>query len=251
MNLIVDGRLISYDDIGKKTAKPVLFLHGWADSSATFEGLASELADKYRCISIDLPGFGGSEPPKEAWDISDFSDLLEKFLKKLQIKPYAVIGHSNGGAIAINAISSRILSADKLVLLASSGIRTGQRFKKTAYKIAAQPVKAAISILPEGKRNTLKRKLYTRIGSDYMVAGHMKDTFRKVVSHDIAAEAAQLELPVLLIYGKEDAATPPEIGRKLQEQIKDSQLVLLEDSGHFIHKEQGEEVLKLIKGFLK
>ena len=77
-------------------------------------------------VAVDLPGFGGSEAPPAAWDLDDYAAFLEAFLRKLALDwPYAIIGHSNGGALAIRALSSGTLKADKLVLLAASGVRTG------------------------------------------------------------------------------------------------------------------------------
>lgn len=251
MNVIVDNRLVSYDDIGKKGSKTILFIHGWADSSATFKQLAASLAGKYRCISVDLPGFGSSQTPESAWNMHDFSDFIVKFLKKIQVKPYALVGHSNGGAIAVNAISSGSVAPDKLVLLASSGIRSGRKLKKTFYKFAAKPVKAGLSILPENKKRSLKKKLYSRIGSDYMVAENMKDVFKNIVAYDIAGEASALKLSTLLIYGEDDDATPPEIGEKLHGLIKGSDFVMINGAGHFLHHDKPDEVGKLIKDFLR
>ncbi|HEX5455750.1 MAG TPA: alpha/beta hydrolase [Candidatus Saccharimonadales bacterium] len=251
MQVLVEDSIISYQDIGKKDGKVILFLHGWADESSNFKALASVFSDNYRCIIIDLPGFGGSEIPKEPLYLPDFSRKVAKFLVKIRTRPYAVIGHSNGGAIAINAISGNEISPKKLVLLASSGIRSGQSFKKTALKLLAKPAKASLIMVPAGKRKGLKRKLYARIGSDYMVAENMKDTFKHIVSYDISADAASLDLPVLLIYGEADKTTPPQMGRRLKEIIKSSRLETIPGAGHFIHLDKKDEVAGLIKGFLK
>lgn len=251
MQVLIEDSIISYQDAGKKDGKVILFLHGWADESSTFRTLANAFSDDYRCISIDLPGFGGSEPPKGPLKLPDFSERISKFLEKIHARPYAVIGHSNGGAIAVNAAANGTVKPKKMILLASSGIRGGQNFKKTALKLLAKPAKAGLAMVPAGKRKGIKRKLYGRIGSDYMVAENMQDTFRNIVAYDISDDAAKLDLPVLLIYGKEDKSTPPRMGERLNSLIKTSKLKIIPDAGHFIHLDKQQEVEKLIKGFLK
>ena len=57
--LKINNHLVSYSDVGNGDA--VVFLHGWMDSKKAYEGIISILSQKYRCISIDLPGFGKSE----------------------------------------------------------------------------------------------------------------------------------------------------------------------------------------------
>lgn len=251
MNVIVDGLLINYREVGNKTAKPVIFLHGWADQSSSFDGLAGGLSAEYRCIMVDLPGFGSSQAPPEAWDIPDFSNLVSAFLNKIKVKPYALAGHSNGGAIAIKAVAGGKVKPKRLILLASSGLRGGQKFKKTVYKTLAKPAKAGLALLPKYKREAIKRKLYGSIGSDYMVSGHMKETFKKIVSYDVSADAGKIDIPVLLVYGSDDTYTPPEFGARFRGMIKGSELEIVEGASHFVHQENSAKTTALIRGFLK
>lgn len=249
MNVVVDGSIINYQDIGKKQAKTILFLHGWADEHSTFKSLAASLSSDYRCILVDLPGFGSSESPKSALDLPDFSNFIAEFLSKIHLKPDVIVGHSNGGAIAINAIATNKISTEKLVLLASAGIRAGSP-KKTAYKILAKPAKLTLKLLPKNQADKLKKTAYRQIGSDYLIAEHMKETFKKVVSYNVEGEAPNLKLPTLLIYGEADKDTPPAIGRRLNELIKGSELRII-PSGHFVHHDQSSIVADSIRRFIK
>jgi pimeloyl-ACP methyl ester carboxylesterase len=251
MNVIINGLVISYQDIGDKNNKAVLFLHGWADEGSSFKEFTHPLADRYRCILIDLPGFGSSETPSEALEMADFSDTISKFLDKIRVKPYAIIGHSNGGAIAVNAVSSGKAKPKKLILLASSGIRSGQKVKKRVYKIMAKPANAALKILPAHKRDKLKKSIYGKIGSDYLIVEKMKETFKNIVSYDISSDAGRLKLPTLLIYGSSDTSTPPEMGNELHNLIQDSRLKIIGGAGHFVHQDKSREVAEYIEDFLK
>ena len=69
----------------------------------------------------DLPGFGGTEPPPAAWNVTNYAAFVHEFLKKLAVQPFAIIGHSNGGAIAVRGVGQGLLQADMIILLASAG----------------------------------------------------------------------------------------------------------------------------------
>ena len=141
MQLVLDNLLVNYTEYG--SGKNVIFLiHGWADSGQTFEMLAKQLVDDmpgYKAITVDLPGFGATQPPAEPWSLEDYALFCAKFLKKLDVKSKIIIGHSNGGAIAIQGLASKSLKADKLIMIGSAGIRSAS-FKKSAMRIAAKPL---------------------------------------------------------------------------------------------------------------
>jgi len=81
MQVVVDSQLVQYAAQGK--GELVLILHGWGDSSLGWRDLTAELAKKYQVIAVDLPGFGGSEAPKEAWDLSNYARFVQHFLQKI------------------------------------------------------------------------------------------------------------------------------------------------------------------------
>jgi len=249
MQVIVNNLPISYQVIGK--GKNVLMLHGWGDSSSSFSELAKGLAGKYRCILVDLPGFGSSGTPKEVLQLTDFADFIASFLKKISVdEVHAIIGHSNGGAIAISGLASGRLTSGRLVLLASAGVRDDQKVKKLALKSAAKTAKLATKFLPKSAQEKLRKKSYQAIGSDMYVNEDMQETFKNVVSHDIQQEAKLIKLPTLLVYGQNDTSTPLLYGQKLQACINNSKYVELEHAGHFVHHDKPDEVIGLIKEFL-
>lgn len=249
MQVIVDGILTNYLKTGTKP-KTVLLLHGWADKATTFDLVVENLSKEYSCVSIDLPGFGASEHPDNAWSINDYSNFIGNFLTKLGIKPELILGHSNGGAIAINLVAENIYIPKKLILLASAGIRE-RSTKKSFLKIAAKSAKIATRPLPVKLQQKIKQKSYKTIGSDYMIEPSMKETFKNIVSYDIRGDAEKVTIPTLLIYGENDNATPPRFGKILASIIKKSKLEIIKDGDHFIHQNNNQEVNKLIQGFIK
>jgi len=249
VNVIVNDLLVNYSRQGKGT--PVLLLHGWGDRLETFDAVAHLLEANNTVIRLDLPGFGKSQAPSVAWGLQQYSEHVNTFLQKIDCSPTAIMGHSNGGAIAIYGLANGQLNADRLVLLSSAGIRSVEKGRKLAWKVLAKTGKVATSVLPSRARASLRTRLYKSAGSDLLVAPNMEATFKRIVSQDVQADAAKLNLPTLILYGKNDTATPPEYGEKFHHAVKNSKLVLFDDADHFMHQQYPDKISAAIKEFLE
>jgi pimeloyl-ACP methyl ester carboxylesterase len=250
MQVIVDSLLTHYETQGK--GKVILLLHGWGDNSKGLSGLQAALANKYKVITVDLPGFGGSQAPSTVWGLDDYARFVANFLAKINAgKPYAAVGHSNGGAIAIRGLARGWLAADKLVLLASAGIRGEYKGRVKVLRLITKAGKALTAPLPKSVKMRLRKKVYTTVGSDMLVAEHLQETFKKVVTDDVRADAAHLKLLTLIIYGDQDESTPPRYGQIFHDAVKGSRLEVLPGAGHFVHLDESEKVAKLIAEFVR
>lgn len=248
--VIVDGLATSYSQAGK--GESILLIHGWGDSRRTYKKLMEKLASNYQVTALDLPGFGGSELPKTAWNLTNYSLFLEKFCNKLGLTPTFVVGHSNGGALAIHATSLGHLNPKKLVLLAASGVRSTKQINRAAIKTVAKLGKAATIWLPRATRKRLQMALYGTVGSDMLVTPQMEETFKLTVRQDVQKDAKNLKLPTLLVYGSEDRATSVKsVGNRFAACIKGSKLVVIPGAGHFVHHDASEQVEQLVTEFIK
>ncbi len=87
---------------------PVLaFFHQTASSGAMFEQVMRRLADRYRCLSFDSPGFGGSYQPAEIPDIRFLGDRLLEALDDLGVDRFHACGHHTGGCVALEMAVAR------------------------------------------------------------------------------------------------------------------------------------------------
>lgn len=248
MQIVVNQLLTRYELSGK--GRLVLVLHGWGDSLDGLAEVRRSLAAHYRVLAVDLPGFGQTQPPFTAWDLDDYAGFVRDFLAKLEVgRLYAVIGHSNGGALAIRAVGEGVIKPEKLVLLAASGIRQPHSARRLLLKTIAKAGNAATFWLPERYRQVLRRSLYGAAGSDMLVAPHLQETFKRTVRQDVQADAAAITLPTLLLYAENDRAVPPADGRRYHQLIKHSSLRLL-PGGHFIHLDNPADTLQAIREFL-
>ena len=250
MNVVVDGLMTSYLKTGSGK-RVVVMLPGWGDTSKTFSGLISELKDDYTVLAVDLPGFGGTQAPDKAWGLEDYAGFVKSWLKKIDVdQVYGLIGHSHGGATAIYGLGNGLLKADKLILLASAGIRNQKNLRKSLLTAAAKTAKLPLLVLPAAQKGRLRKKLYSTAGSDLMLLPHMEDTFKKIISQDVQPSAARVSTPALLIYGSRDKATPVRYGHMLNRQIRGSRLEVV-GAGHFVHQDEPAAVSRLIRNFLR
>lgn len=250
MQIIVDKLLTNYTSSGK--GRIVIIIHGWGDNSASFKRLQTDLASGYHVITIDIPGFGKSQPPATAWGLSEFSTFLAHFIKKLGYESiFAFIGHSNGGAILIRGMANNDLSADKLVLLSCAGIRQSKNSRRQLLKVITKTGKILTLPLPQSVKSRLQRKLYTVAKSDMLVVESMKESFKKIVTDDVQLDATKIKVPTLLIYGEEDDQTPLSYAQQFKELIPDSSLEVLSGAGHFVQLDRPNEVKRAIESFLK
>jgi len=246
--VIVDSLLTSYLING--SGKTVLLLHGWGDDAKTFNNLMKQLAANYQVVVLDLPGFGNTQAPNETWKLDNYAQFVSHFLQKLQVQPYIILGHSNGGAIALRGLSQGNLMADRLILLASAGIRDEYKGRKKVLRLAAKGAKVLTAPLPKQVQHKLKRFAYNKIGSDLFVAEHLQETFKNVVTDDVRADAEKVNIPALLIYGSADTATPPRYGELLAQKLSNAHLQIIQGAGHAVHQEAPDQVQSLIEEFI-
>ena len=243
MNIIVNGLHVTGRDEG--AGGTILLLHGWGNDHTVFDALSKELTG-FRIIAPDLPGFGGSQPPQEPWDVDRYAEFVKGMLAKLDIsKVDALIGHSFGGRIGLVLAGKHLLDIDKLVLLASHGLPETATLKGSAISTAAKIGK----IMPSGIRNKVGKRWRS---ADYSAAeGVMKDTFKLVINQDATDEAKAISSETLLIYGSDDSTTPLEMGQQLHSLINGSRMEIIEGGGHHLLSDSPAQAARIIKEFLR
>ncbi len=252
--MIVQNLATEYEDEGE--GKTLLFLHGWQSNLHTFDPLVNSLRDSlektHRFVRLDLPGFGGSERPREDWDLDKYVYFVSDFVKKMNLDVYALVGHSMGGRIIIKGVSENILKTEKIVLISSAGIAKRKTFRNRLLKFLAKTGRMVTCIPPfYFWREGLRRKMYQKIGSrDYLSAGAMRGTFVRVINEDLSINAQKVNSPALLVWGENDTETPLSDGMRLSKMIAGSELNVLKGCGHFVHEEKAQEVGDIVEKFL-
>lgn len=232
----------------------LVFLHGWGSESQTFYALAEQLStQQYRCILIDLPGFGKTAAPEEAWGVAEYAAFVGAVLEKLGLTNVkAIIGHSLGGRIALKGLASNVLHSERLVLLASAGVAKRDTIRNQAFKVVAKAGKFICRVPPFSlAAKPLRTWLYKAAGStDYLNSGSLRQTFALVVDEDLSNYAQQVPVPTLLIWGEQDTETPPQEGERLQVLLPEGRLLTIPQAGHYVHRDAEAAVVQEIVTFL-
>lgn len=249
MKIVVDSIVVEYLDEGQ--GEVVLMLHGWKDSLRTFDDLVLELSGSYRVVRLDLPGFGLSEMPHRYFRLSDYIQFVCHFLKKINIAPAYILGHSFGARIVIKAVATGAMFPKKVVLIGAAGIAKSRSFRNLFYKVIAK-VGSVIFFIPPFSffREKARKYIYQTSGSDYLGAGNLKEIYLNIIREDLSSYARLIKVPTLLVWGSEDTATPLADGKYFEQEIAGSKLVVVDGKSHFVHREASKEVSSEIKEFL-
>lgn len=233
----------------------VVVLHGWGASIETVASIVSALAPVAEVHALDLPGFGQSDPPQQAWGVDDYRDFMTRFLDVNGIERAALIGHSNGGRVALamaaadgGRSASRVA---RLLLVDSAGIRP-KRTLAWYRKVGMAKVgkHAANHLGPPGR--ALRDALVGRAASaDYAAASPtMRPTLVRLVNSDLRELMPRVAVPTLLIWGSEDEATPLADAKLMESLIPDAGLVVFEGAGHYSYLDDPRRFATIARHFL-
>ena len=104
--IIIDGLRLNYEECGNPDGRPIIIMHGWGCDHTTVASILDIEKEKMHVFNIDLPGHGKSDEPTSIWGVDDFTRLVERFIKDLEIINPVLLGHSFGGRITL-LLSSR------------------------------------------------------------------------------------------------------------------------------------------------
>jgi pimeloyl-ACP methyl ester carboxylesterase len=259
------GVKIHYQDTGSsKNQIPILFLHGFGSSLQTWDAWAEALSNEYRVISLDLPGFGlTGEDPSGIYTDQRSVEVIEAFLKELQIPKVVLVGNSMGGKFAWQFAARYPDQVAKLVLIspdgyASPGIEYGKKpevpaiaelyryfFSKTFLAMNLEPAYAN----PKTLNDALVNRYY-----DLMLApgvrGAILGRMQQTVLQDPIPSLATIKIPTLLLWGEKDAFIPIANSNDYLKVMPNAKRVSLPNIGHLPQEEQPSIGLAALKEFL-
>ena len=231
-------------------ARSVLVLHGWGACIEAVYPIVAGLSPVARVHALDLPGFGDTEPPPEPWGVEDYQRFVAAYMDVAGIEQATIVGHSNGGRIAIRMAATEPRRVAKLVLVDAAGIRPKRTFRWYRRVAMAKTGKQAARHLgAPGKR--LRDALVSRAASaDYAAASELRPTLVKLVNADLREYMPVIAAPTLLIWGADDAETPVAMAQQMERLIPDAGLVVLEGAGHYSYLDQPARFARIVGHFI-
>lgn len=215
----------------KNNKENIVILPGFGDTRKTFSNLIYHLQDKFNIYIVDFPGFGNTEFPSYDLTIYNYSLLIHEWIKSLKIDNPTLIGHSFGGRIIITLCGYYKYDYKNIILIDSAGIKP----KKTLFqKIKLFTYKLLKKIIRNKKLKTKIMNLFS--SNDYKsIPNNMKKTFQNIVNEDLTTYLKEINCKTLIIWGNDDYITPVKDGIKMNELIKDSELIILKDTNHYAY----------------
>ena len=255
MNIVVNGYNISYKITGSGE-ETVVMLQGWGTHLGMYDSVAAAINEKYRFVQFDLPGFGASDEPREAWNVDAFADFFLQFMEALGIKKAALIGHSYGGRVIIKLAARENLPFEitRIVLIDSAGILPKKTFSQKVrirkYKMlkGILNMKVIYALFPE-----LIDDWRNRQGSaDYRAASPMmRKCLVMAVNEDLTDLLPKIKQDTLLIWGDKDTATPISDAKIMEEKLPSSGLAVLSGAGHFSFLEQPQIFRNIMRAYFE
>lgn len=241
--------------------KPLLHLHGWGSDSKVMRPIAKQLQDIRTSYLVDFPGFGHSPEPTTAWCVDDFADLIEDFIKEmLPDDRFDLIVHSFGARVALKLLTRPTISSkiDKVVFTGAAGLKPKRSASFFLKKYTAKSLKLPFNLLPKSLRekgltSLRKTTLWKSLGSsDYQkLSGIMRETFVACVNEHLDHTVPQIDHEILLIWGKNDMATPLYQGKQFEKMLKESALVELNGAGHYAFLDKPKQFSSILRAYFE
>lgn len=232
--------------IGSDSKPTVVFAHGWARSHRDFIPVAEALAPMAHSVLLDLPGFGDTDRPTDAWGTRQYADHVAEFIKNLDCGKVIFVGHSLGGRIGLRLAVHHEALFSAMVLVSAHGVSTPRpplktfefRLRRAAFKLKKRLAKDDVAL------NALEE----RYGSaDYIASkkSGMRDILIKVIEEDQTADLGRIRLPMKLLYGAKDVDTSPALGRKIAEGVSGSEYIECPEFNHISILDRGRHQIAL------
>lgn len=252
---------LAYRLDGRGDGPTLILLSANPGDSRDFDAVAPRLAQRFRLLRLDWPGYGGSPAPRppESAGAGLFLERFSAFMDALEIGSAHLLGNSVGGNVAVRYALRRPQRVRSLVLVSPGGFTDHNVFTRAVCRLLGQVwVKrlhgTAFTRWYLHQRNEWTAAMIERAGGEQARPDALAvnaAVWRSFLEpeHDLRRSAGALRLPALVISGRHDPVLPPQPdGRNAAQAIPGARQVVL-DSGHAPFAERPAEFLAEVEPF--
>lgn len=253
----LNGWKYSYTDEG--SGPPLIFNHGIQMDRTIWDGQVEDLKDSYRCIAIDAPGHGDSEPVEMGIDFYGYGDMLVGVADQLGIDAAVWLGQSMGGFINIRLALTHPDRVKGLVLIDTQA-HSEDPDKKAQYE-------AFLQVALDGVTDDLWEVLKIVYFSPTFAATPESEVWQKKLlatdvpgqhamiravfdRDDVHGRLSEIKAPAVVIHGEEDIAIEAERAEELARDLG-AEVSVLSGCGHCSPLERPDAVNPIIRSFLE
>ena len=245
-----------YEAAGPASGPVVVLVHGLGGRAEDWRNLAPYFVSAgFRVYMPDLLGYGRSEKPADfSYSVRDEADVLMGFFDALGLKQVNLGGWAMGGWIVQIVASTHPERVRRLMLIDAAGIykepdwntdlfmsKTPAQLNQLEALLMPHPPRIPGFVAQDILRVTARRSWVIKRALDTMLTG-------KDVTDDLLPK---LQMPVLILWGKEDRITPLELGQKMHQLIPQSELDVFNGCGHLAPQQCTSDMGPMVVAFVK
>jgi pimeloyl-ACP methyl ester carboxylesterase len=262
------GREVNVVDTGG-AGPPLIFIHGLGGCWQNWLLNIPAFMETHRVIALDLPGFGESQMPAEEVSIRGYAKVVDALCAELGIESVSVVGNSMGGFVGAELALSFPTRVQKLVLVAAAGLSIEYRRREPLVTLARLWGASATWIGARG-RPVITRPRMRRLGMQLLVRYPEKlspaltyelvrgtgapgfiPALKALLDHSYRDQLPQIEVPVLVVWGRNDMLVPRGDAREYVELIgSNARREMFENTGHLPMIERPTRFNRLVADFL-
>ena len=267
---------LSYADEGRDNKEVVVFIHGLASYMPAWKKNIPILKNHFRCIPIDLPGYGKSSKDDYPISMDFYANIIIDFLDKLKLERVTLAGHSMGGQISIFTALKYPDRISKLILASPAGFETFNEFESQILKnfmtvdlLINNPVEQLrqnvlmnFYKMPEDAEFMIKDRIALKNTKEFkLYCLSIVKSLNAMLDQPVFDNLKLIKHPTLVLFGENDFLIPNrELHKNLTtklvadsgaDEINNSKLVMIPGCGHFLQFEKPDEFNKAVKEFLK
>lgn len=256
---------IYVEDVNRGGRKPILFIHGWPANHKLFEYQFNILpAMGYRCIGVDIRGFGKSDKSWGDYSYDRLADDVRAVVDTLKLQNFTLAGHSVGGAICVRYMARhKGYGVSKLALFGAAAPSLTQR-PDFPYGLPKQNVNKLIQ-----ETYNDRPKMLEEFGDMFFfqhVTGPFSDWFfqlglqaagwstaavlASLRDESLFSDLGKINVPTLILHGVHDKVCLFPLAVAQNKEIKNSKLVPFEYSGHGLMWEEHDKFNKQLAQFI-
>jgi pimeloyl-ACP methyl ester carboxylesterase len=269
-----DGNRVAYVDegSGKQT---ILFIHGLGSYLPAWKNNIDVLRGSYRCIAIDLPGYGKSDKGNIPGSMRYYADVVKSVADQLGLQNLVLAGHSMGGQIAVTTALAYPGLVQKLVLVAPAGFETFNKGQRQWFRdvmtvdgvrlTTVEQIRTNLSYnfynLPPDAQFMIDDRIAMRSAAEFNAyCFAITQGVKGMVDDPVFDLLPQVKQPSLVLFGENDNLIPNRYlngGRtadymeKGASRMPNATLVPVKKAGHFVMFEQAGKCNEAITAFLK
>lgn len=258
---------IHVNEAGVGHDETIILLHGSGPGATGWSNFSQNipaLAEHYRVIAVDMPGWGESDPV--TWQDRDHSTALLDLMDALEIDKATIIGNSMGGGTTLRFGYEHPERVHRLITMGSSsgaptlmgpaGLTEGLKVLQKGYRQPSfETMKELVQVMTFDSANATDELIQGRADTVLAHPEHAQNfidgTGKKPVVELDHARLREIAVPTLLFHGRDDRVVHFEHSLRLTSLVPNSRLYLINGCGHWLQTEHAQEFTDQVLHFLR